>query len=63
LFVPLLAYAIRRAGRAAIAMEARGLGAKEARTIVAAPRLGRPDMIFAGIALGLLVIALALTLK
>jgi energy-coupling factor transport system permease protein len=63
LFIPLLAYAIRRAGRAAIAMEARGLGAKEARTIVAAPRLGRPDMIFAGIALGLLVIALALTLK
>ena len=62
LFIPLLAYAIRRAGRAAIAMESRGLGAKAARTVVAAPRLGRRDIIFVGIALGLLVIALVWSL-
>ncbi|WP_119272803.1 energy-coupling factor transporter transmembrane component T family protein [Taklimakanibacter deserti] len=62
LFIPLLAYAIRRAGRAAIAMEARGLGAGQARTILAAPRLGRRDAVFAGIALGLLIVALAITL-
>lgn len=62
LFIPLLAYAIRRAGRAAIAMESRGLGAKQARTIVAAPRLGRKDAAFAGVALGLLAIALAWSL-
>jgi len=62
LFIPLLAYAIRRAGRAAIAMEARGLGTGQARTILSAPRLSRRDAVFAGIALGLLAIALAWSL-
>lgn len=58
LFIPLLAFAIRRAGRAAIAMETRGLGGKTARTVVAAPRLGARDLFFAVIALGLLAAAL-----
>jgi energy-coupling factor transport system permease protein len=62
LFVPLLAYAIRRAGRAAIAMEARGLGTVGKRTIVAAPRLSRRDVLFAGVALGLLASALIFVL-
>lgn len=62
LFIPLLAYAIRRAGRAAIAMEARGLGAAATRTIIAAPRLGERDGIFAGVALLLLVMALCVAL-
>lgn len=62
LFIPLLAYAIRRAGRAAIAMEARGLGTIGKRTIVAAPRLSRSDVLFAGIALGLLASALTFVL-
>lgn len=59
LFIPLLAYAIRRAGRAAIAMESRGLGAGGRRTILAAPRLSRRDAAFAGITLGLLALTLA----
>lgn len=63
LFIPLLAYAIRRAGRAAIAMEARGLGAGQRRTILAAPRLGRRDAAFAGAALLLLAVTLAFALK
>ncbi|MDF1599610.1 energy-coupling factor transporter transmembrane component T [Mesorhizobium sp. YIM 152430] len=46
LVVPLLAFAIRRANRAAIAMEARGLGAGPARTIVGAPRSGRAEAFF-----------------
>ena len=37
LVIPLLAYAIRRAGRTAIAMEARGLGPDIPRTILNAP--------------------------
>lgn len=46
LVVPLLAYAIRRAGRAAIAMEARGLGDKPRRTIAGAPRRSARDAVF-----------------
>jgi energy-coupling factor transport system permease protein len=46
LVVPLLAYAIRRAGRAAIAMEARGLGARKERTVTGAPQLCWRDSIF-----------------
>jgi energy-coupling factor transport system permease protein len=62
-FIPLLAYAIRRAGRAAIAMEARGLGAKETRTIVGAPRFGPKDALFAAIAFGLLVLTIGVTTR
>lgn len=54
LIVPLLAYAIRRAGRAAIAMEARGLGAMRARTVTGAPQWHRGDILFAFLALALL---------
>lgn len=60
LFIPLLAYAIRRAGRAAIAMEARGLGRGGKRTIVAAPRFNWSDVLFIGIALALLASALVI---
>ncbi|WP_119391976.1 energy-coupling factor transporter transmembrane component T family protein [Taklimakanibacter lacteus] len=60
LFIPLLAFAIRRAGRAAIAMEARGLGMGMRRTIVGAPRLARRDAVFGGAALSLLIASLAL---
>ena len=54
LIIPLLAYAIRRANRSAVAMEARGLGGASPRTIVGAPRLGKRDAIFTALALGLL---------
>ncbi|MEQ8451635.1 MAG: energy-coupling factor transporter transmembrane component T [Nitratireductor sp.] len=50
LVVPLLAFAVRRAGRAAIAMEARGLAAGGARTIINLPRLSRRDAVFVGLA-------------
>ena len=43
LIVPLLAYAIRRAGRSALAMEARGLAPGRARTVMNAPVLRRRD--------------------
>jgi energy-coupling factor transport system permease protein len=62
LFVPLLAYAIRRATRAAIAMEARGLEAGAERTILGAPRFARHDLIFLAIGLGALSAALLLIL-
>jgi len=58
LFVPLLAFAIRRAGRAAIAMEARGLAASTPRTVIGAPRFGRGDAIFTLAASALLAAAL-----
>lgn len=54
LAIPLLAYAIRRANRAAIAMEARGLAADMPRTIVRVPRLRLRDAGFAGAAAVLL---------
>lgn len=63
LFIPLLAFAIRRAGRAAIAMEARGLGASQTRTIVGAPRLSQKDGAFAGIALAVLAVTLFWVLR
>lgn len=62
LIVPLLAYAIRRAGRAAQAMEARGLGARPARTHLDTPRAAQRDAIFvacAGALLGVCVLGLA----
>ena len=48
LIVPLLAYAIRRASRAAIAMEVRGLDGGP-RTISSAPKLGRADGLFVAV--------------
>lgn len=46
LVVPLLAYAIRRAGRTAIAMEARGLGLSSRRTVAGAPKWRQGDLAF-----------------
>jgi energy-coupling factor transport system permease protein len=59
LFIPLLAFAIRRAGRAAIAMESRGLGLSVKRTIVGAPKLGRGDATFVVASLSMLIASLA----
>lgn len=59
LFIPLLAFAIRRAGRAAIAMESRGLGMGIRRTIVGAPKLGRRDAAFVIASLSMLIASLA----
>jgi energy-coupling factor transport system permease protein len=59
LVVPLLAYAIRRASRTAIAMEARGLGSAAARTVFAAPRYRPADLVFAVSAVLLLVVMVA----
>ena len=55
LIVPLLAYAIRRAGRSAIAMEARGLSRNGRRTYLDTPALRRRDRVFVGCSLTLLV--------
>lgn len=46
LIVPLLAYAIRRAGRSALAMEARGLAPGAGRTVTNAPSWTRRDGTF-----------------
>jgi energy-coupling factor transport system permease protein len=54
LIVPLLAFAIRRAGRTAIAMEARGLTANAPRTIMNAPTFHSRDIVFTVIALAAL---------
>jgi energy-coupling factor transport system permease protein len=59
LLIPLLAFAIRRAGRAAIVLEARGLGRAGPRTIINVPALHRRDLWFAIGASGLLVLLLA----
>ena len=56
--MPLLAYAIRRASRAAIAMEARGLETGLRRTILDAQRFGRGDLAFSVVAFALLAAAL-----
>jgi energy-coupling factor transport system permease protein len=61
LAVPLLAYAIRRATRAAIAMEARGLEAGLRRTILDAQRFGSGDLAFSVVAFALLAAALVVT--
>jgi energy-coupling factor transport system permease protein len=59
LFVPLMAFAIRRAGRSAIAMEARGLSSSEPRTFGHVPRFHVADAVFAALAaLTLLLLAL-----
>jgi energy-coupling factor transport system permease protein len=54
LVIPLLAFAIRRAGRTAIAMEARGLGPDVPRTIMNAPAFHGCDGVFVAVALGML---------
>lgn len=59
LLIPLLAYAIRRASRVAIAMEARGLGHGTVRTVVGAPRFLRRDAVFIAAAMATLVSCLA----
>ena len=46
LVIPMLAFAIRRASRAAIAMEAKGLGAPGRRTVLGAPEFHRRDVLF-----------------
>ncbi|QKV19700.1 energy-coupling factor transporter transmembrane component T [Oricola thermophila] len=60
LVVPLLAFAIRRAGRAAIAMETRGLAAGVPRTVLGAPVPRRRDLVFVLAALALLAAVAAL---
>lgn len=59
LLIPLLAYSIRRASRAAIAMESRGLAGGVPRTIADAPKLRRGDLFFAAAALSGLMLSLA----
>ncbi len=59
LLVPLLAFAIRRANRAAIALEARGLGSGSPRTVVGAPRPRAGDAVFIIAALVMLVLCVA----
>jgi energy-coupling factor transport system permease protein len=54
LVIPLLAFAIRRASRAAIAMEAKGLGASRNRTILGAPEFGLRDIVFLLLSTGML---------
>lgn len=59
LLIPLLAYSIRRASRAAIAMESRGLAGGVPRTIADAPKLRRGDLFFVAAALSGLMLSLA----
>lgn len=54
LVIPMLAFAIRRASRAAIAMEAKGLGASRNRTILGAPEFGKCDVVFLLLSAGML---------
>jgi energy-coupling factor transport system permease protein len=60
LAIPLLAYAIRRATRAALSFEARGLGSSAKRTFLPQTRVRRAD--WGLLALGLSALAAALTL-
>jgi energy-coupling factor transport system permease protein len=59
LLIPLLAFAIRRATRAAIALEARGLGRAGPRTLIGVPRFRRRDLAFAVTMVGLLSLLVA----
>lgn len=59
LVVPLLAFAIRRASRSAIAMEARGFDPAAPRTIINVPGFSRYDAAFATAALACLVAAMS----
>ncbi|MEC5293534.1 ATP-binding cassette domain-containing protein [Aurantimonas sp. C2-3-R2] len=47
LIIPLIAYAIRRAGRTAIAMEARGFSPDRSRTMIDVPGFSAGDAVFA----------------
>ena len=60
LAVPLLAFAIRRASRAAIAMEARGLHPGRARSQLPQPGLNRADLLASGAGLAALILLLML---
>jgi energy-coupling factor transport system permease protein len=62
LLIPLLAFAIRRAGRAAIALEARGLGGNSKRTLIKVPQLHRRDLVFSIATIALLALLLAAVL-
>ena len=53
LVIPLLAFAIRRAGRTAIALEARGLSPDAPRTVMNSPGFKRSDVLFITVALGM----------
>ncbi|HZH53835.1 MAG TPA: energy-coupling factor transporter transmembrane component T [Microvirga sp.] len=59
LVVPLLAFAIRRAGRTAIALEARGLSPEGPRTVMNAPGFTGADAVFVIAALGVLSLCAA----
>jgi len=59
----LLAFAIRRAGRAAIAMEARGLAPGARRTVIAAPRFHRRDIAFVAVALAMLALCISWSIR
>lgn len=54
LVIPLLAFAVRRAGRTAIALEARGLSPDGPRTVMNAPRFTGADAMFVVAGLGVL---------
>lgn len=58
ILIPLLAGAVRRASRAALAMESRGLGAAPTRTLRGAPVWRRADIGLIGAGLGLLMATL-----
>lgn len=62
LVIPLLAFAIRRAGRTAIAMEARGLSPDAPRTIMNAPAFHGRDGVFLVLALAALGLCAVVTL-
>ena len=59
--IPLLAISVRRAERVALAMDARGFGARPHRTFFRTTSLGRADLIFALAALVLLLAAVAVS--
>jgi energy-coupling factor transport system permease protein len=61
LVIPLLAYSIRRAGRTAIALEARGLSPNGPRTVMNAPQFSLSDITFTITALGALALCGATT--
>lgn len=50
--VPLIAIAVRRAARIAVAMDARGFAAPQRRTFYREARIGPADLLFGGLALG-----------
>lgn len=63
LVIPLLAFAIRRAGRTAVALEARGLSPDGPRTVMNAPGFRRSDIIFIVAALGMISLCGAATVS